>query len=52
MYNNSMMIDKQLEELRCFTHNQYFFVISPDGIIRGDNIPVIKSSITSEVVAN
>ena len=27
-------------------------MIQPDGIIRGDNIPVIKSSITGEVVAN
>ena len=50
MYNNIMMIDKQLEELRYFTHNQYFLVISPDGIIRGDMIHVIKSSITGEVV--
>ena len=42
-----MVIDKQLEKLDVFTHNQYFFVISPDGIIRGD---MIKSSITGEVV--
>ena len=41
----------QSENLRCFTHNQYFFVISPGGIIRGDNLPVTKSSITGEIVA-
>ena len=45
-----MVIDKQLEKLRCFyTHSIFFFVISPDGIIRGDMIHVIKSSITGEV---
>jgi hypothetical protein len=46
-----MMIDKQLEKLRCFyTQSIFFFVISPDGIIRGDMIHVIKSSITGEDV--
>jgi hypothetical protein len=50
MYNNIMVIAKQLEKLWCFIYNQYFLVISPDGIIRGDNIPMIKSSITGEVV--
>jgi hypothetical protein len=45
-----MVIDKQLEKLRCFYTQSIYFVISPDGIIRGDMIHVIKSSITGEVV--
>jgi hypothetical protein len=50
MYNNIMVIDIRLEKLKCFYTQSIFFVISPDGIIRGDNIPVIKSSITGKVV--
>jgi hypothetical protein len=34
-----------------FYTQSIFFVISPDGIIRGDYIPVIKYSNTGEVVA-
>ena len=33
-----------------FYTQSIIFVISPDGIIRGDNVSVIKSSITGEVV--
>ena len=43
-------LTSNLKSLDVFTHNQYFFVISPDGIIRGDMMHVIKSSITGEVV--
>ena len=51
MYNNIMVIDKQLEKHNCFYTQSIFSVISPDGVIRGDNIPVIKLSIIGEVVA-
>ena len=50
MYNNIMVIDIRLEKLKCFYTQSIFFVMSPDGIIRGDTIPVIESSITGEAV--
>jgi hypothetical protein len=34
-----------------FYTQSIFFVISPGEIIRGDNLPVTKSSITGEIVA-
>jgi hypothetical protein len=34
-----------------FYTQSIFFVISPGGIIRGDNLPVTNSSITGEMAA-